>query len=118
MVGVAQLVELRIVIPVVAGSIPVAHPIYWDQIDVYWDQIGVEQAALGWCAWAILASSIQHSAFPRLLTEHWLRRSCPHDSYHFVLSGLQDWPGMTAPRFPKWTRLWVAFGCALKVDFV
>ena len=27
MVGVAQLVELRIVIPVVAGSIPVAHPI-------------------------------------------------------------------------------------------
>ena len=28
MVGVAQLVELRIVIPVVAGSIPVAHPIY------------------------------------------------------------------------------------------
>ena len=73
MVGVAQLVELRIVIPVVAGSIPVAHPIYWDQI-------GVEQAALGWCAWAILASSIQHpassiqhSAFTSLLTEHWLR---------------------------------------------
>ena len=27
MVGVAQLVELRIVIPVVAGSNPVAHPI-------------------------------------------------------------------------------------------
>lgn len=27
MVGVAQLVEYRIVIPVVAGSIPVAHPI-------------------------------------------------------------------------------------------
>ena len=26
MVGVAQLVELRIVIPAVAGSIPVAHP--------------------------------------------------------------------------------------------
>ena len=26
MVGVAQLVEPRIVIPVVAGSIPVAHP--------------------------------------------------------------------------------------------
>ena len=62
MVGVAQLVELRIVIPVVAGSIPVAHPIYWDQIGVYWDQIGVEQAALRWCAWAILASSIQHPA--------------------------------------------------------
>jgi hypothetical protein len=29
MVGVAQLVEPRIVIPVVAGSIPVAHPISW-----------------------------------------------------------------------------------------
>ena len=28
MVGVAQLVELRIVIPVVAGSIPVVHPIF------------------------------------------------------------------------------------------
>ena len=28
MVAVAQLVELRIVIPVVAGSIPVSHPIY------------------------------------------------------------------------------------------
>ena len=28
MVGVAQLVELRIVIPVVAGSSPVAHPIF------------------------------------------------------------------------------------------
>ena len=27
MVAVAQLVELRIVIPVVAGSIPVSHPI-------------------------------------------------------------------------------------------
>ena len=27
MVGVAQLVEPRIVIPVVAGSIPVVHPI-------------------------------------------------------------------------------------------
>ena len=26
MVGVAQLVELRVVIPVVAGSSPVAHP--------------------------------------------------------------------------------------------
>ena len=29
MVGVAQLVELRIVIPVVAGSTPVAHPIFY-----------------------------------------------------------------------------------------
>ena len=28
MVSVAQLVEPRIVIPVVAGSIPVAHPIF------------------------------------------------------------------------------------------
>ncbi len=28
MVGVAQLVELRIVVPVVVGSIPIAHPIY------------------------------------------------------------------------------------------
>jgi hypothetical protein len=28
MVGVAQLVELRIVIPVVVGSIPIAHPIF------------------------------------------------------------------------------------------
>ena len=28
MVGVAQLVEPRIVIPVVVGSIPIAHPIY------------------------------------------------------------------------------------------
>ena len=62
MVGVAQLVELRIVIPAVGGSNPLAHPIYWDQIGVYWDQIGVEQAALRWCAWAILASSIQHPA--------------------------------------------------------
>ena len=30
MVGVAQLVELRIVIPVVAGSNPVVHPISKD----------------------------------------------------------------------------------------
>ena len=29
MVSVAQLVEPRIVIPVVAGSIPVAHPIFF-----------------------------------------------------------------------------------------
>ena len=28
MVGVAQLVELRIVAPVVVGSNPIAHPIY------------------------------------------------------------------------------------------
>ncbi len=28
MVGVAQLVEHRIVIPEVVGSIPIAHPIY------------------------------------------------------------------------------------------
>ncbi len=28
MVGVAQLVELRIVAPVVVGSSPIAHPIY------------------------------------------------------------------------------------------
>ena len=28
MVGVAQLVEPRIVIPVVVGSIPIAHPVY------------------------------------------------------------------------------------------
>ena len=29
MVGVAQLVERRIVIPVVVGSIPIVHPIYF-----------------------------------------------------------------------------------------
>ncbi len=29
MVGVAQLVERRIVIPVVVGSIPIVHPILW-----------------------------------------------------------------------------------------
>ncbi len=32
MVGVAQLVEPRIVIPVVAGSSPVAHPIYTSNV--------------------------------------------------------------------------------------
>ena len=87
MVGVAQLVELRIVIPVVAGSIPVAHPIYWDQI-------GVEQAALRWCAWAILASSIQHSAFPRLLTEQWLR--CLSRRTHCATPALTT-PTLTTP---------------------
>ncbi len=29
MVGVAQLVELSVVVRVVAGSSPVAHPIFW-----------------------------------------------------------------------------------------
>ena len=29
MVGVAQLVEPRIVIPVVVGSNPIVHPIFW-----------------------------------------------------------------------------------------
>ena len=29
MVGVAQLVELRIVIPAVVGSSPIVHPITW-----------------------------------------------------------------------------------------
>jgi hypothetical protein len=33
MVDVAQLVEPRIVIPVVAGSIPVVHPIFYFQIN-------------------------------------------------------------------------------------
>ena len=94
MVGVAQLVELRIVIPVVAGSIPVAHPIYWDKIGVYWDKIGVEQAALRWCAWAILASSIQHSAFPRLLTEYWLR--CLSRRTHCAAPALTT-PTLTTP---------------------
>ena len=32
MVGVAQLVEHRIVIPVVVGSIPIVHPINYTQI--------------------------------------------------------------------------------------
>ena len=35
MVDVAQLVEPRIVIPVVAGSIPVVHPIFLEKSDVY-----------------------------------------------------------------------------------
>ena len=30
MVGVAQLVERRIVIPVVVGSIPIVHPIFFE----------------------------------------------------------------------------------------
>ncbi len=34
MVGVAQLVELRIVIPAVVGSSPIAHPIF-PMLDVY-----------------------------------------------------------------------------------
>ena len=32
MVGVAQLVELRIVIPAVVGSSPIVHPIFLKQI--------------------------------------------------------------------------------------
>ena len=34
MVGVAQSVELRIVIPAVVGSIPITHPIYNCQVVV------------------------------------------------------------------------------------
>ncbi len=32
MVGVAQLVELRIVIPAVVGSSPIVHPIFLEEI--------------------------------------------------------------------------------------
>ena len=45
MVGVAQLVELWIVIPAVVGSNPIVHPTFSAKFDVDWSTRNVEQIA-------------------------------------------------------------------------
>ena len=47
MVGVAQLVEPRIVIPVVAGSSPVAHPIIDGPLAQLVEQLTLNQRVVG-----------------------------------------------------------------------
>ena len=39
MVGLAQLVEHRIVVPGVVGSSPISHPLYWEQVYIPFSHI-------------------------------------------------------------------------------